>query len=79
MSGCQMVCISNGCLKNGQTMSVLWSKMSGIQMVRLIKPLENWTKKVPEKSNVRISGVRYSDGYCKSFTRSDSELKQVHS
>ena len=45
MSGCQMVCISNGCLKNGQKMSVLWSKMSGIQMVRLIKPLENWTKK----------------------------------
>ena len=36
MSGCGMVWFSNGGLKYGQKMAVLWSKMSGIQMIRLI-------------------------------------------
>ena len=41
--------------ENHTKKSVLWSKMSG--------DLKNRTKKVSEKSNVRISGVRDSDGY----------------
>ena len=36
MSGCGMVWFTNGGLKSGQKMSVLWSKMSGIQMICLI-------------------------------------------
>ena len=37
VSGCQMVWISNGGLKTIQKMPVLWSEMSGIWIVGLIK------------------------------------------
>ena len=60
--GCQMVWFSNVGLKTGQKMSVVWPKMSGFGMVCQIiwKPGKNEY----EKSNLRISGVWYSHGYC---------------
>ena len=60
-----MIWILNDGLKTGQK-SVLWLKMSSIQMVRLL----TWSghlksrQKISEISNVRIEGMLYSDGYC---------------
>ena len=59
-----MVRILNCGLKTAHKIYVLWSKMSGFVMVRLItRSFENWTISVSEKPNVLISDVWYSDGY----------------
>ena len=61
MLSCQMVQLSNGGLKTGQKMHILWFKMSILSHDQTIWKLD---KKVLEKLNVRSSGVRYSYDYC---------------
>ena len=61
MSGCQMVRFLNGGLKIGQ--KCLLYGLNVQYSNDMIKPFENWTKKVSEEWNVWVSGVRFSDGY----------------
>ena len=60
---------SNGSLQTRQKMSILWFKMSGIWMAHLShdQTIRKLDKIVSEKSNIWISGVQYSDGYCVSL------------
>ena len=68
MFGFQMVQILNGGLKSRQKVSVLWYKMSSIQMVRLITwsdHLKTGQKSVQKfKCSDMNSCLHYSDGYC---------------
>ena len=71
VSGCQMVRYSNGGLKTGLKKACLWSKMSGIQMVRQVTWLYHLNTGHPYCLVfrwIRYSDVRYSDGYCTQIT-----------
>ena len=65
-----MVLIDNGMViwnPDTKCLGFFWSKMSGTQMVWLIKwsaHFENWTKKCPKSEMFEISGFWQSDGYC---------------
>ena len=67
MSGCHMV-FESGLKSENQTKNVC-VMVNHVHFLNgppnnLIRPFENRTKKVFKKSNVQISGVWYSDGYC---------------
>ena len=66
MSGCQMFRLSNGGLRTGQRMSVLWQKFPVSEWSPWSRDQIIWKPdhKVFEKSIVWISGVWFSDGYC---------------
>ena len=64
MFGCQIARFSNGGLKTGQKMYVIWSKMSGFQLISHLKT----GQKMSEMSNVPIAVIGYSDD-CMCFLR----------